>query len=88
MAYQNNVLSSANQNSFLSMANQNNQFLMITGADSKLNDYVNAPTCPDVKRADFPEDFVFGAATSAYQVCLILFACRDLLQQEKGLTFS
>ncbi|KAL2503267.1 Beta-glucosidase 17 [Forsythia ovata] len=50
------------------MANQNN-LLMITGNDDTLlNHNTNTPTIPDVKRADFPEDFVFGAATSAYQV--------------------
>ncbi|CAI9760955.1 unnamed protein product [Fraxinus pennsylvanica] len=42
---------------------------MITSADeSSVNGQVGSYNQTKIKRSDFPEDFAFGAATSAYQI--------------------
>ncbi|CAA2938173.1 beta-glucosidase-like [Olea europaea subsp. europaea] len=46
----------------------NNHILMITGNHSMFRADSGGIIVPTVKRSDFPKDFVFGAATSAYQV--------------------
>ncbi|CAI9783391.1 unnamed protein product [Fraxinus pennsylvanica] len=46
----------------------NHHLLMITGNHSMFRaDSGPGIVIPTVKRSDFPKDFVFGAATSAYQ---------------------
>ncbi|CAI9783390.1 unnamed protein product [Fraxinus pennsylvanica] len=46
----------------------NNHLLMITGNHSMFRSDSGGIIIPTIKRSDFPKDFVFGAATSAYQV--------------------
>ncbi|CAA3024478.1 beta-glucosidase-like [Olea europaea subsp. europaea] len=44
-------------------------FLMITSTDeSPINGQTGSYTQTKIKRSDFPDDFAFGAATSAYQI--------------------
>lgn len=47
----------------------------ISGAESSIEEQAH------VKRSDFPPGFLFGASTSAYQVCVFLFVFFFLLLQ-------
>ena len=41
--------------------------------------FASAEEFPTVERASFPEDFVFGTATAAYQVCMSTKVARILV---------